>query len=454
MSPLRARILRGVGATALGQVANAVIQLVSLPVFLAVWGVDAYGEWLVLSSLAAFLSMSDVGFATAAGNEMTMRVGRGDREGAIVVYHSMWALLTGLGLAVLAVVLAVLWLTPAAEWLALKTITPGYAAAVLSVLAVYILVGLQLGVVNAGFRCDGNFARGQLLATIQRLAEFVAQIAAAVGTGSMLAVATAGLAVRCVSILQWLAILARTSPWLPPGVNRANAATIRPLVVPALSFMGMPLGHALGNQGMIQVVATTLGPGTVVVFSAHRTICNVVVQLMNTINRGVWPEFSLAYGAGDLELTRRLHRQACQWSLWLSSAACVAVASASPMIFHVWTHGRVELAQELLAVLLGTVIVRSFWWTSSIVPIAVNRHKAMAAIYVGSAIMACVVAYLLSWSFGVVGAATGLFVIDVVMGLYVVRSSLLIVEDEFIEFLSSTIRPPLAAKFVRATVSR
>jgi O-antigen/teichoic acid export membrane protein len=249
-------------------------------------------------------------------------------------------------------------------------------------------------------------------------------------------------------------ILQCKSPWLPLGMSRANARTVRGLFAPAVSFLGMPLGHALGNQGLIQVVAATLGPAAVVVFQAHRTICNIVVQLMNTINFGVWPEFSLAYGAGDLELTRRLHRKACQYSLWISAATCIVVAAASPMIFRVWTSGRVTLEPALFAVLLGTVIVRSLWWTSSVVPIAVNRHKAMAAIYVASASAACLVGYVLSWTFGVVGVASGLFVIDVAMALYVVRSSLHIVEDELAGFVSSTIRPPLIVNVASGIFAR
>ncbi|RIK78038.1 MAG: hypothetical protein DCC67_11985, partial [Planctomycetota bacterium] len=407
------------------------------------WRVDAYGEWLVLSSLAAFLSMSDVGFATAAANEMTMRIGRGDREGAIIVYQSMWALLTGLGLAVLAAVLAALWATPVAGWLALKTITPGYAAAVLSVLAVYILVGLQLGVVHAGFRCDGNFALGQLLGTIQRLAEFVAQIAAAAATGSMLAVATAGLAVRCVSIALWLAILSRRSPWLPLGVSRASAATIRRLAIPALSFMGMPLGHALGNQGLIQVVAATLGPAAVVVFSAHRTICNIATQLVNMLAVAVWPEFSLSFGAEDRRATRRLHRVACRWSIWLGAVGCAALAIAGPLLIPAWTGGRVQCHLPLFGALLASVVVRIAWWTSSVVPMSINGHQRMSLTYLLATTASLVLAMLLMPQLGVAGAAVSLLATDMLMVWYVLPASLTAVDDSLASFLKSLVTIPI-----------
>src|SRR6266478_3684793 len=73
------RLLRAIGATALYPIVTAVIQLVSVPIFLRFWGPRLYGEWLLLSTLPSYLSLSDMGFASVAGNDMTMRVAAGDR---------------------------------------------------------------------------------------------------------------------------------------------------------------------------------------------------------------------------------------------------------------------------------------------------------------------------------------------------------------------------------------
>ncbi len=73
------RLVRGVSATAFGTGVTAVVQLVSVPLFLWAWGVAGYGDWLLLSTIPAYFGMSDIGFCAVAGNEMSMRAARGDR---------------------------------------------------------------------------------------------------------------------------------------------------------------------------------------------------------------------------------------------------------------------------------------------------------------------------------------------------------------------------------------
>src|SRR5258708_39598444 len=91
---VRGRLIRGFGATALGPVVTAIVQIVSVPVFLHFWGGKLYGEWLIISAIPIYLALSDVGFATVACNDMTMRVAAGDRDGALETYQSTRALIS------------------------------------------------------------------------------------------------------------------------------------------------------------------------------------------------------------------------------------------------------------------------------------------------------------------------------------------------------------------------
>ena len=54
------RIARGLAANIAGTVLTVIIQLVSVPVLLGAWGVDVYGEWLILSAVPLYLALSDL----------------------------------------------------------------------------------------------------------------------------------------------------------------------------------------------------------------------------------------------------------------------------------------------------------------------------------------------------------------------------------------------------------
>src|ERR1700738_1380847 len=109
---LRRRLLRGAGATALGPIVTAAIQLGPVPFLLHSWGAAKYGDWLILSAIPGYLSLSDLGFGDASGSDMTVRVAAGDREGALKTFQSSWALLLYLSLAVFLVVASLVWWFP------------------------------------------------------------------------------------------------------------------------------------------------------------------------------------------------------------------------------------------------------------------------------------------------------------------------------------------------------
>lgn len=439
---IRKRVLKGVGANALGQGVNVVVQLAGLPIFVAIWGVEKYGEWLVLSSLAAVLTVSDVGFASAAANEMTMCVGRGDRNSALVVYQSMWALLCGVGGVMLLTVVGLAWLTPMATWLPVTYTPPETVVSVLTILAAYVLVGQQVSVLQAGFRCDGNYALGQTTGAGMRLFEFSAQALAAALTGSMTAVAAAALGARLLSFVAITIVLSRKSPWLRHGVQMADRRVIKLLFMPALAFMGMPVSYALLNQGAVQVVAAALGPASVAVFAAHRALANTGIQCIALLNRAVRPEISLAFGANDLAMARQLNRKMCQITAWMSLACILAIATVAIPLFWIWTQDSISADYSLLMPLLVVVTLRSAWLSSYVVPSAINRHLSIAALFVPSAALSLLASAYLTPAMGLLGTGLSLIIADAIMSVVVFRITTRLVHDSVSGFLLAVASPP------------
>src|SRR5690606_32932144 len=135
-----------------------IVQLVGVPVLLHAWGAQLYGEWLILFAIPAYLAMTDLGFSQSAGNDMTARVARGDRVGALAVFQSLTALvypIAAIGLVLSAVLLSYL---PLAERLHFQAMDAGASRWVLWLLAAHVFVLLPNGVNQAGFRAAGDYA--------------------------------------------------------------------------------------------------------------------------------------------------------------------------------------------------------------------------------------------------------------------------------------------------------
>ncbi len=79
---------------------------------------------MIVNSIPAYLSFSNIGFGTVAGNEMTMMVAREDRAGALRVFQSCWWLIAMICTAVIALLSGALYFLPAARLLKLHSISP------------------------------------------------------------------------------------------------------------------------------------------------------------------------------------------------------------------------------------------------------------------------------------------------------------------------------------------
>ena len=440
--PVRSRLMRGFAAQGFAQAINLIIQIGSVPLFIHFWGKIQYGEWLILSTVPSYFALSDLGFANAAGTEMTLRVARGDREGALKVFQSAWLLVTGVSLLVTLTMLGAAHWLPLERWLHISTLAHAEVVAVVSILVFQVFFDLQTGLISSGYRCDGNFAPGTMISNLQRSAEFLVAAIALFCGAHFIELALSIMVTRLVGNTLSMLYMRFLSPWLTYGWRHADMATLKQITSPALTFMGFPIGYALSLQGMVTVVGILLGPTAVVLFSTSRTLTRFVWQMLNAITNTIWVELSTAFGANDIALARSLHRRACQAALWLAVASSAALFVVGPLIFRLWTRGRVPFDPTLFGLLLIVVVANSFWSTSNIVLLSVNRHQQLAVVYVAVTSLSLAIALVLTRVMGLHGTALALLVIDIFMSTYVVTRSLAMVQDTLPDFIRFILTPP------------
>jgi O-antigen/teichoic acid export membrane protein len=433
----RRRLISGFSATAIGPFITALVQIVSVPLFLRVWGAHLYGEWLVISAIPAYLSLSDMGFGTVAGNDMTMCVANGDRRSASQLFQSTFFLVVLMSIVIGAIALGPIFFGPITNWLHVTSLSLYQTRVVLIILSIYTLVTLQGSVLMSGFRSDGQYALGATGIAMMRLTESAAMLLLVAQNKGPIEVAAAAAASRIVGTLLLYWLLLRKLPWLRQGPHRPSWNRVKALIRPAFAFMAFPAGNALSLQGMTVVVGTTLGPVAVATFGPMRTLSRFVFQVIDSIKNATWPELSAAYGSKNWPLARKLHRSSCLVAFWFSIAAVVGLAVTGPAIFRIWTHNRVIMDVTCFRVLLAVVVASSVWNTSSAVPIAANLHERLAAQYLFGTFTSLILAIAIIPYFQITGAALALLGADLWMGFFVLRASNDLLKDDTNDFLRS-----------------
>ncbi len=443
------RIARGLAANIGGMGVTLVIQLVSVPVLLATWGVPIYGEWLVLSAVPTYVVLSDMSFSSVAGNSMVMLVGQGKRTDAVILGRRLWSMVTVMtGTAVLASVgIALVFGGAFGKGAA---ISASEAQVVLVALFLQVAVGNQYGVLDAWYRAGGRYPLGATIRQLGRLLEFGALMGAVLAGAGPSTAAIAFLAGSVAGFgVSWV-VLRRAVPWSTFRPERLHLQTFRELLAPGVAFMAFPIGNALSLQGFTIVIGATLGATAVVVFSTTRTITRVALQAMGSINSAIWPELSRSVGSGRLDEARAILRRSVQLALVGSLLLVLGLALFGVAIIRWWTHGLVDPPVLLLFLLLVVIVANSTWYTLASVLAATNRHKGLAVAYLLGSFAALLAAVPLSSVLGLEGAATALLAIDIAMVGYVLPAALRVVEDDPVRFLRALFDVPGA---VRSAVS-
>lgn len=436
----RKRLIAGFWATALGPFVTLLVQVVSVPLFLHYWGSHLYGEWLILSAVPMYLSISDIGFGSVAGNDMAMRVAAGDHVGALETFQSTWALVSAISVAIAAAAFSFIFMTPLASWLQIRTMPMAQARLVLVLLSIYSLGVLQASTLLSGFRSDGKYPLGALGTNLVRLAENAAVLSILTLHAGPVRVAFAMASVRLVGTFAVSILLATSLRWIRFGFSHATWRRIKDLAQPAFAFMAFPTGNALSIQGMTVLIGMLLGPVAVATFTPMRTLSRFPYQVIDSIKNAVWPELSSAYGAQKWELARKLHRSSCQIALWFALVAVIGLAIGGPACFRIWTRGQVVMDQPCFDILLLVVVASSLWNTSSAVSVAANRHEHLALQYILGTSGSLLLGYVLVQHFGLTGAAVALLACDLWMGCFVVRASNRLLGDHTPDFVRSMVQ--------------
>ncbi len=439
MSNLKRRLVAGFGANTFSRLSTTLTQILSVPVFLTHWGAHLYGEWILLNAIPVYFGLSDVGFGSVAGNEMTMLAAAGNLAEALVVFQSVWVLTTVISSLVAFLLVGAIWFVPFDRWLHVSALSTTDVRLIILLLGLAILLGMQETLFQAAFRCVGKYPLGTMAKSLVVLAAFLSTMIGVFFGLSPVPVALLYALTNALGVFALWILLRREVPWIRFGVEHARWSAIRRLTSPALSFMSFPVVNALNLQGILVVIGHAMGPIAVVTFNTARTISRSASQGMNLINNSIWPEMSTAFGMGDMDLARKLHRRACQISILLCLSITAAITLFGNWIWKVWTVGKVPTDSVLLYIMLLQTLLSSFWFTSMVVPMAINKHQRMAR----ATLVATSLALLLAWvlmrvqGLGLRGAAIALTMGDLVTAVYVVRESLRLLDDTLSGFLGS-----------------
>jgi O-antigen/teichoic acid export membrane protein len=415
------RLFRGVGANFLGQFINLASRIVLVPLFLLAWGADVYGEWLILSSMVAYLSLTDLGAQLYILNRMTQAYAPRDNDQFRKILHTGLALFLIIPLAVFIIFVAVIGFINPATLLHITRTGHNTVILVLAIMALQIVMSLPMGVLLRVYFALELLPRGVMLSNFMQLLGIILLAGGLWRRWGMVPIAL--LQIIPYLLISGIALydLNRKFPQFKIlSLRQADFSLGVSFIKPSFHFLLIQLGQAFSLQGTVLVVGMVMGPIQVVLFSTIRTMVNLIRSCLDQLSHAAWPEMTRLDAQQDIDKFLALFRVILRTTLTATILLMTILHFYGGYIYHFWLRKTVPFDQPLLDLFLIYMAQFIFWLTCSHPLMATNRHHTLAKALFISSILTISLAYLGGRHLGLPGVVLGMIIGDLVLPFWFV----------------------------------
>jgi O-antigen/teichoic acid export membrane protein len=352
------RILKTLLALGAGHGVQTLTQLLLPPAFLAIYGVQGYGEWLALSAAVGYLTTLDFGLQTYVLNHLTTLYHRAELD----EFHRVQSvgLCLTLGFVALGALFALLaFVVPIGHWLRVSG-SPSAASWTVYWLSLQVLAAILMGQVFGIYRTFGQTHRGVMWGNAYRGLLLVATLILAWLRAAFWLIALAQFLVAAGVLLAAFRWLRHSQPDLHPRLNYWRTDLAWQILKPSAFFGLFMLNNFLLYQSPLLFLQRFLGAQTVVVFSVARTLFSFVRQGVALLEQAAAPEITRLHGLGDHDRLVRVYVSfesvlfsgvlVVNTGLLLLTPTVLALWLKRPELFDFWVFVLVMLASILASV--------------------------------------------------------------------------------------------------------
>ncbi|MEK5752491.1 hypothetical protein V3519_10775 [Acinetobacter variabilis] len=411
------RILKNGTASILDKLGKICEQLLLVPFFIIHWGVAYYGDWLTLTILPTFFALANLGFGTAAGNTFVLKYASGDKQGAAnTVKTGLKVMHLGIFVLMLIslIILEILNYTGVFSNLNINYFDAKWSVFFMFAAAVSTF---YLAIFECFYRVVGQAHIGIFL---QAIASFLK-----VGIGIVILYAGAKaldyavlifivtLVINTIYILLAIKFL-KFKEYKESIFNKEEAVF---LFKKGFGYFLSPLWQAIYYQGTTFVIRIVLGPAGVVLFNTIRTLINSSSQVFNIVVSAIYPEFQLAVGENDKEKAKKLYALIFALNLAISICFVLFFSLFGDWLYNWWTHNQLVVPMVVWVIMIIRIVFYAMWFSYSFIFQVYNDPYPLTTTGVVVSIVSVAVTWLCSSIWGVVGAAIGILIFDVLMFL-------------------------------------
>lgn len=394
-------------------------QLIVIPVCMHFWGVEYFGEWLMISAVPTFLVTSNLGLGTATSIQVGGACAAGKIDEASEIYGGSNLIL---GLICGLVGLATLALLPFFHIVSDKYFPHiQYSGLVflLLVLGVVLRSYYQLGL--GWWTAAGTPARGNFWGNIAVFGDVILISAVPALGGYALSLSFALFA----WLVVWLAFYHVSTFRVMAKVGGAFKLS-REGIREAARLIPTGIGHQMNSfwqaiyfQGSIILSGVLLGATDgAATWGALRIVLRCGNQIVEVMALALGPEFIVSYHKGDIESMWKYYRSGVITCLSASVLLLLGGLVVLPPFFNWWTSGSMIVPFAAWLISLSSLFAFSMWRIPDEMLRSMNRPWVSGGIGIFCSVAALLITYGMA-HLGILSFAIGTLWFDLLMAILI-----------------------------------
>lgn len=441
---LRRRLSQGLSASALSKVTLLLSQILTVPLIVGAWGASRYGEWVVLSSLASYLTYGGIGLAPALRGEMVAAYATGGREAITPHFQSAFSVMLALVSFVLAGFSLAQYFFPIARVLNIHQISEHDLHFVLLMLSLQIGAGLIGGIVSAALASIGRYAIPDFVTAIRLACEL--SLSALILLKFKAGVVVLATMLATSAVASNLILFAALTLQIPSILKswRVDVSRVGALLRPMLGALGINLSY---NGVLVQaprlILAAVSGGAAVATYTVASQLVRVARIVVEVPSTAPMLEVASYVHQGRLDEARRLLFIFTRIAAAL--ALCLALGIAllgGEVVFH-WSNKVLRPSTFLICSMAISMMPYALGLTSLEGLLALNRVAGAVKALLFIAPLFVVAAYFAAKRMGGEGVAMVLCVTEMLFAFIVIRNMCKIIGCSGKEFFGQLVRPRL-----------
>lgn len=415
------RLVKALGANFFGQIINLIYRLLLPPLFLKSWGPHIYGEWLILTSFVAYLSLTDMGGSTYINNRLTQLYAQKNIKLFKGILHTGILVFLILPLATFIFFVLAIMVLPIESLLNIKYTEHNKVILILAIFSLQFLFSLPLGILFGVYRAVGFLSRSIMSYNMIQFLQLIFTIIALIFKQDILTLAILQiLPFLIVSFVVFLDLTKRFPEFNLISLDDRSIKIAKTFIRPSLQFFYIQISQLLTIQGTMMVVGTLLGSISVIIFSTLRTMSNVMKQLLSMVIQNAMPELTRLDASKNYIGLVDLFRILLRTTLVATTIFFIILHFYGETIFQFWIGKDIPYDQNLMDLFAIFMIQQVIWSAYSSLLMSINRHKTLSVVLVISSITTIILSFYFAHYFQLKGVLVGMIASELLLPFWIV----------------------------------